>query len=85
MLHLSTRKTILEKIARFSTISFQNDRLKIMVNLDQGNNLIRHLVSHDEVPKVISFLRECKVNLAVKSSEAGLAVYDASGTPLASA
>src|SRR5437762_1755967 len=62
-------KTILEKIARFSTISFQNDRLKIMVNLDQGNNLIRHLVSHDEVPKVISFLRECKVNLAVKSSE----------------
>jgi len=62
-------KAILEKIARFSTISFQGDRLKIMVNLDQGNNMIRHLVADTEVPKVISFLRECRVNLAVKSSE----------------
>ena len=40
-----------------------------MVNLDQGNNMIRHLVAHTEVPKVITFLRDCKVNLAVKSSE----------------
>ncbi|HEY3997472.1 MAG TPA: CarD family transcriptional regulator [Candidatus Xenobia bacterium] len=62
-------KTILEKIARFSTISFQGDRLKIMVNLDQGTNLIRHLVNEDEIPKVIGFLKDCKVNLAVKSSE----------------
>jgi len=62
-------KSILEKIARFSTISFQGDRLKIMVNLDQGNNLIRHLVREDEIPKVFDFLRGCKVNLAVKSSE----------------
>lgn len=62
-------KTILEKIARFSTISFQGDRLKIMVNLDQGNNLIRHLVNGDEIPKVIDFLKGCKVNLSVKSSE----------------
>jgi len=62
-------KSILEKIARFSTISFQNDRLKIMVNLDQGNNLIRQLVANDEVPKVMDFLRTCKINLAVKSSE----------------
>ena len=62
-------RSILEKLARFSTISFQGDRLKIMVNLDQGNNMIRHLVNKNEVPKVIDFLKDCRVNLAVKSSE----------------
>ncbi|MHB2019590.1 MAG: CarD family transcriptional regulator [Candidatus Xenobia bacterium] len=62
-------RAILEKIAKFSTISFQGDRLKIMVNLDQGNNMIRHLVNQSEVPKVIDFLKDCRVNLAVKSSE----------------
>jgi CarD family transcriptional regulator len=48
-------KAILEKLARFSTISFQGDRLKIMVNLDQGNNLIRHLVAADEIPRCSIF------------------------------
>jgi len=62
-------KAILEKLARFSTISFQGDRLKIMINLDQGNNLIRHLVAADEIPKVFDFLRSCKICMSVKSSE----------------
>lgn len=62
-------KLILGKVNQFAVISFQNDRLKIMVNLNQSNTLIRNLVNKDEVPKVLKFLRRCKSDLPVKSSE----------------
>ncbi len=62
-------KMILGKVSQFAVISFQNDRLKIMVNLSQNNSLIRNLVGKEEVPKVLKFLKKCKSDLPVKSSE----------------
>jgi len=62
-------KDILGKVNRFSIISFQNDRLKIMVNMEQKNNLIRNLIAREEIPRVLNFIRECKSELPIKSSE----------------
>jgi CarD family transcriptional regulator len=62
-------KDILGKVNRFSVISFQNDRLKIMVNMEQKNNLIRNLISKEEIPKVLEFIKGCKSELPTKSSE----------------
>jgi len=62
-------KMILGKVSQFAVISFQNDRLKIMVNLNQNNSLIRNLVGKEEVPKVLKFLRKCKSDLPTRSSE----------------
>lgn len=62
-------KDILGKVNKFAIISFQNDRLKIMVNLEQKNNLIRNLIAKEEIPKVLDFLKFAKSELPVKSSE----------------
>jgi CarD family transcriptional regulator len=62
-------KIILGKCSQFAVISFQNDRLKIMINLNQSNSLIRDLVGKEEVPKVLKFMKRCKSELPAKSSE----------------
>jgi CarD family transcriptional regulator len=62
-------KDILGRINKFSIISFQNDRLKIMVNMEQKNNLIRNLVEKEEIPRVLNFIKNCKSELPLKSSE----------------
>ncbi len=62
-------KTILGQLSKFACISFQNDRLKIMVNLEQRNSMIRSLVEASEIDKVMDHLRNCEGNLPTKSSE----------------
>lgn len=62
-------KTILGKISPFAVISFQNDRLKIMINLNQTSSLVRDLVGKEEVPQVFRHLKRCKSELPTKSSE----------------
>ena len=62
-------KDILGKVNKFAIISFQNDRLKIMVNMEQKNNLIRNLILKEEVPKVLDFLKVARSELPIKSSE----------------
>jgi len=62
-------KDILGKINKFSIISFQNDRLRIMVNMEQKNNLIRNLVEKEEIPKVLQFIKTSRSELPIKSSE----------------
>ena len=62
-------KNILGKVNKFAIISFQNDRLKIMVNLEQKNNLIRNLILREEIPRVLDYLKIAKSDLPVKSSE----------------
>lgn len=66
---LVEEKKILGKTSRFSEIYFTNERLKIMVNLDSDNNMIRELVSNDELPKVFRFLQTCSNKIAARSSE----------------
>lgn len=62
-------KMILGKVNQFAVISFQNDRLKIMINLGQSNPLIRDLLKKEEVPKVLKTLKRWKSELPTKSSE----------------
>ncbi|MCD4783867.1 MAG: hypothetical protein K8T10_08590 [Candidatus Eremiobacteraeota bacterium] len=62
-------KEILGKIGRFSEIYFNNDRLKIMVNLELNKSLIRGLVSQDEIPKVFKYMKKCNNKLPLRSSE----------------
>jgi CarD family transcriptional regulator len=62
-------KDILGQIARFSVISFQNDRLKIMVNVDQRNNMIRPLTESSDIPKVLDYMKSVTCEMPSKSSE----------------
>jgi len=62
-------KEILGKISKFSEILFNNDRLKIMVNLESTKTLIRDLVPKEEIPKVFKFMKKCKNKLPLRSSE----------------
>lgn len=62
-------KNILGKTSRFSVIHFTNDRLKIMVNLDQDANLIRTLISKEEVKKVMEVMKNKAANIPARSSE----------------
>ena len=54
---------------RFATVSFQNDKLRIMVNLDLKDSLIRRLINKDDIPSVISYLKEYQSDIPVKSSD----------------
>ena len=62
-------KEILGKTSEFYSIAFQNGRLKIMVNSAQRNEFIRDLISADEVPRVLNFLKTFKSPIPVKSPE----------------
>jgi CarD family transcriptional regulator len=50
-------KDILGKMTRFAVISFQEDRLKIMVNIDQRNSMLRALMTSEEVEVVMEHLK----------------------------
>ena len=50
-------KDILGKSSRFAVMSFQEDRLKIMVNIDQRNSMLRPLMTADEVVVVMEHLK----------------------------
>jgi len=61
-------KRILGKTGKFSVINFSNDRLKIMVNLDQ-KSMIRALTSNEDINKVFDHLKKNASNLPSRSSE----------------
>jgi len=62
-------KNILGKLNRYAVISFQNERMQIMVNLEQKSELIREPVTKDDVPRIMEFLKECQSPLPVKSPD----------------
>jgi len=53
----------------FYIISFQNDRLKIMVNSEQKNEMIRNLISRKEIPKVLKFLKSPSNGVNINSAD----------------
>lgn len=62
-------KEFLNKPTRFATISFQDDRLKIMVNLDQRNSMLRPLMTAEQVEGVLDFLKtHCNDSVITKST-----------------
>ncbi|MFH1454121.1 MAG: CarD family transcriptional regulator [Armatimonadota bacterium] len=62
-------KNILGRNQRFSEVSFQEGKLKLMVNLDQRHSLIRSLIGVNEVPKVLKFIEKYKPDKIIKSAE----------------
>lgn len=62
-------KNILGKTTRFSEIYFSGERLKIMVNLDSENSMIRSLISKDEIPKILKVMKNAKNDVSLRSSE----------------
>ena len=63
------QKQILGKLGEFSEIYFQNERLRLMVNLSSENVMIRKLIAKEEIPKVTKFMKSCSNKLAARSSE----------------
>lgn len=62
-------KEVLGKQTRFATISFQDDKLKIMVNLDQRNSMLRPLMTTGQVESVLDYLRShCNDSIITKST-----------------
>lgn len=62
-------KTILGQVTRFAVISFQESRMKIMVNVDQGNGMIRPTIHPDQVEDVMEHLRRNNSQLPSKSTD----------------
>lgn len=51
-------KVILGNVTRFAILAF--DRLQIMANIDQRNNMIRPLIDANQVPEVLEYLKNCE-------------------------
>jgi len=49
-------KVILGRVTRFSVVAF--DHLRMLMNVEQNNNLVRSLIDVEEVPNVLEFLRQ---------------------------
>lgn len=62
-------KNILGKDQKFSEVTFQEGKLRLMVNLDQQHSLIRSLVQPNEANKVLRFIEKYHPDKCVKSSE----------------
>lgn len=53
----------------FATVSFQNEKLKMTINTNLQKNMIRRLITKEDIPKLLDYLREYKTDLPVKSPE----------------
>ena len=62
-------ENILGQDSDFACISFQNDRLKIKVNLGRKNAMIRPLVKEEEISKIFSHLKTADSTLPNRSSD----------------
>ena len=60
-------KVVLGQPTRFSISSFGDDGLKIMINLDRKDNMVRPLVEPSEVPKVLEHLEKWVSDLPSKA------------------
>ncbi|MCE1247466.1 MAG: hypothetical protein LWY06_12545 [Firmicutes bacterium] len=62
-------KHVLGKTSRFSEIYFSSERLKLMVNLDSESNMIRSLISKDEIPNILKVMKNSNNDLSIRASE----------------
>lgn len=60
-------KVVLGQPTKFSVSSFGDDGLKIMVNLEKKEKMIRPLVEQEEVPKVFDYLKNWDSDLPSKA------------------
>jgi RNA polymerase-interacting CarD/CdnL/TRCF family regulator len=57
------------EIYNFAIVSFQNEKLKMTINVNLQKNTIRRLINKEDIPKLLDYLREYKTDLPVKSPE----------------
>ena len=57
------------ELYNFATVSFQNEKLKMTINTNLQKNMIRRLITKEDIPKLFDYLREYKTDLPVKSPE----------------
>ena len=62
-------KEVLGQKCVFAVISFLSDKLKMMINVNQKDNLIRALISHEEISYVLSYIKSFVSDYPIKSSE----------------
>ncbi len=62
-------KEILGQECTFAVISFQSDKLKIMVNVNQKDSLIRNLIKQEDIPKILLYIKNFESDFPVKSSD----------------
>ena len=60
-------KIVLGQVTRFSISSFGDDGLKIMINLDRKDSMVRPLIEPTEVPKVLEHLETWVSDLPSKA------------------
>ncbi len=60
-------KVVLGQPTRFSISSFGDDGLKIMVNLDRKDSMVRPLIEPNDVPKVLDYLQTWVSDLPSKA------------------
>lgn len=60
-------KIVLGQPTKFSVSTFGDDGLKIMVNLEKKERMIRPLIEHSEVPKVFEYLQSWDSELPTKA------------------
>lgn len=62
-------KEILGQSCEFAVISFQNDKLRIMVNLNQKESMFRNLISNEDIPVVLSYIKSFESEIPLKSTD----------------
>ncbi|MFA7479064.1 MAG: CarD family transcriptional regulator [Vulcanimicrobiota bacterium] len=60
-------KVVLGQPTTFSVSSFGDDGLKIMVNLNKQEKMIRPIIEQDEIPKVMDYLQSWDSDLPSKA------------------
>lgn len=60
-------KVVLNQSTRFSISRFGDDGLKIMINLDRKDNMVRPVIDDGEVPKVLEYLQSFSTDLPTKA------------------
>ena len=60
-------KIVLGQPTRFSISSFGDDGLKIMINLDRKDNMVRPLIERTEIPKVLEHMEKWVSDLPSKA------------------
>ena len=62
-------KEVLGQKCKFAIISFQGDKLKMTINLNQKDNLVRNLICPEKVAEILSYIKNFESDYPIKSSD----------------
>ncbi len=62
-------KEVLGQKCRFAVISFQNDKLRMLVNVNKKDSMLRKLISNEDIPVLLDYIKTFESDIPVKSAE----------------